>query len=120
MYDTYLLKNNNTEKTACDIVNEVFEKEAKLNFAKKKNLGKTIKNTLTGKNIKNAINDISVAAEAGAGKDTLKRLTKDRNKEIAKTVGAYGAGILGGTGSIALGKSKTKSEIEKRAFEMTF
>ena len=99
------------EKTAFDIVEEAFEKQARLNFSGKKLLGKTVKNTLNGKNIRNAMNDIQVASKAGASASTLKGLKADRNKQIAKTVGAYGAGVAGLGGS-AYGAMSRKRDSE--------
>lgn len=94
-----LAMNKSRQKTAFDVVDETFEKIAKLNYAAKKPLGKAIKNTLNGSNIKSAINDISVASRAGASASTLRGLKRDRNKQIAKTVGAYGTGAAGLGGS---------------------
>lgn len=103
---------NNEEKAASEIVEESFDKIAALKFGKSKNIGKSIKNIATGKNIKNAINDLEVAGKAGAYKDTLKRLKGDRNREVAKTVGLHAAGLagLGGTG---YGASKAIKNKEK-------
>ena len=105
-----LAANKSRQKTACDIVDESFEKVAKLNFAAKKPLGKAVKNTLNGTNIKNAVNDIKVATKAGASASTLKGLKKDRNKQIAKTVGAYGAGVAGLGGGTYGATSRGRNE----------
>lgn len=102
------IKKKKEEKNAFDIVNESFDKVAGL------------KDIYTGKNIRNAIDDINVATNAGAFKDTIKRLTKDKNKEVAKTVGAYAipATALAGAGAYGVSKLKKKKKEEKNAFDV--
>lgn len=113
-------------KSAFDTVNESFEKIAGL------------KDVLTGKNIKSAINDVKggkavinnfqknlkhiepsarqATQEAiGVMSKDLKRLKGRVAKEGAKTVGAYAAPLAAGAYGVSRLKNKKKQEIEKKA-----
>lgn len=114
--------NEFVEKLADEILEGQLEKQAGLKFGKN-NIGKALKETVTGKGIRDAIKDRDIINKSGIGGFAAKNANKNLAKEIAKTTGAYAgaAGAAGGAGAAAIKAIKDKKEdrqLEEKAAEV--